>query len=222
MVGIVSRGHVPPCGGGRRVCHGGPATAVRASPTAPGAAAPGRLLWCAYSRRARRRSGCGGAMSAPAPAGPTSPTVADVRRVLGIVVHADPGPLRAGAPRCSCFRSKGRRFQSRLNPCGSSTLRASRSTSQTPSRSSAVRESARDSGSPPRRPRLRSGRPPTLDGERRRRGARGIGADAAAEKTADPGRSSITGSRAFARVPRTTPGRMVSFLRHPLTALPFL
>ena len=96
--------------GGRRVCHGGPATAVRASPTAPGAAAPGRLLWCAYSRRARRRSGCGGAMSAPAPAGPTSPTVADVRRVLGIVVHADPGPLRAGAPRCSCSGRKADGF----------------------------------------------------------------------------------------------------------------
>ena len=74
---------------------------------------------------------------------------------------------------------EGRRFQSRLNPCSSSTSRAASSTSQTPSRSSAVGESARDSGSPPRRPRLQSGRPPTLDGERRRRGARGIGADAA-------------------------------------------
>ena len=28
MVGIVSRGHVPPCGGGRRVCHGAPATSA--------------------------------------------------------------------------------------------------------------------------------------------------------------------------------------------------
>ena len=40
----------------------------------------------------------------------------------------------------------GRAFQSRPKPRGSSTSRASRSTSQTPARSSAVRESARDSG----------------------------------------------------------------------------
>ena len=47
-------------------------------------------------------------------------------------------------------------LQSRPNPRGSSTSRASRSTSQTPWSSSAVLESARDSGSCSRRPRTRS------------------------------------------------------------------
>ena len=79
----------------------------------------------------------------------------------------------------------GRRVQSRPNPRGNSTSRASSSTSQTPSRSSAVLESARELGQlvapslvlglqgpelgqgrgPPLRPRRRPGRPPLLDGD---------------------------------------------------------
>ena len=56
------------------------------------------------------------------------------------------GPVRSRRFRPDAHRA-GSAYQSRPKPRGSSTSRTSRSTSQTPSSSSAVRESARDSGS---------------------------------------------------------------------------
>ena len=62
---------------------------------------------------------------------------------MGGVAEARPSTETRRRP---AFRAN----QSRPEPRGSSTSRVSRSTSQTPSRSSAVRESARDSGRPSR------------------------------------------------------------------------